>query len=220
MAQGTAKGQTPCTTEARDLHTSLEDVDPETISRNDTPKTPVTGSDMILSWPIFPRNKPVNTFPAYAYAEKEKNVDPLHPQIMLERMIGYDGSQRRRILELRDIYMTQIQTKNPIVDADELNEHLSKVLEKGFDCSPSSCLVLLVLSLAAIWGNYPHDDRRTNMARMVSPERFPPRERVTNAVPEHRMRESLEYFSMARERMSAAYLDDSLLGVACFCLFG
>jgi hypothetical protein len=95
------------------LHDPLEDVDLETISRNDTPKTPITGSDMILSWPIFPRNKPVNTFPAYAYAEKEKNVDPSRQQTMLSSVIGYDGSQRRRILELRDIYMTKIQTKNP-----------------------------------------------------------------------------------------------------------
>jgi hypothetical protein len=34
------------------------------------------------------------------------------------------------------------------------------------------------------------------------------------------MKESLMYIDMARKRMSMAYLDDSLLGVVCFCLFG
>ncbi|KUL85005.1 hypothetical protein ZTR_07763 [Talaromyces verruculosus] len=220
VAQRTDRGPTPFITETRDLDSSLDDVDLEIISRNDTPKTPITGSDMILSWPIFPRNKPVHTFPAYAYSEKEKNIDPHRQQTMLPSMIGYDGSQRRRILELRDIYMSKIQIKNPIVDACELDEHLTKVLEKGFDWSASSCLVLLVLSLAAIWGDYPHNDRRTKVDCIVSYEGLKQTEFVTNSVPEHRMRESLGYFSMARERMSTAQLDDSLLGVACFCLFG
>lgn len=49
---------------------SVEDVDPESISRNDAPKTPITGSDMILSWPIFPKDKPVSTFPISAHSEK------------------------------------------------------------------------------------------------------------------------------------------------------
>lgn len=220
VAQRTDRGRNSFIAEAQDLNASLDEADLETISRNDTPKTPITGSDMILSWPIFPRNKPVHTFPAYAYAEKEKNIDPHRQQAMLPSMIGYDGSQRRRILELRDIYMRKIQIKNPIVDACELDEHLNKVLEKGFDWSPSSCLVLLVLSLAAIWGDYPHNDRRTKVDCIVSYDGFNQTGFVTNSIPEHRMRESLIYFSMARKRMSTAQLDDSLLGVACFCLFG
>ncbi len=43
---------------------------------------------------------------------------------------------------------------------------------------------------------------------------------ITLAVPEQRMKESLMYISMARKRLSMAYLDDSLLGVICFCLLG
>lgn len=215
VAQRTDEGQT----EAQHMHMSLEDADLETISRNDTPKTHITGSDMILSWPIFPRNKPVHTFPAYAYAEKEKDIDHCQ-QTMVPSVIGYNGSQRRRILELRDIYMRKIQIKNPIVDACELDNHLTKVLEKGFDWSASSCLVLLVLSLAAIWGDYPHNDRRTNIDCIVSHEGFKQAGFVTNSVPRHRMKESWGYFSMAKERMSTAQLDDTLLGVVCFCLFG
>jgi hypothetical protein len=48
----------------------VDEVDPESISRNDALKTPITGSDMILSWPIFPKEKPVSTFPMAAYSEK------------------------------------------------------------------------------------------------------------------------------------------------------
>lgn len=123
-----------------------------------------------------------------------------------------------RIFELRDIYMTKIQPKNPIIDADQLETHINDVLENGFGWSASSCLVLLVFALAAIWGNYPDDERRL----IESDEHGNPySERyITMAVPDHRLRESLTYFVMAQKRMSAAHLDASLLGVVCFCLFG
>ena len=122
------------------------------------------------------------------------------------------------MFELRDIYMTKIQIKNPIVDADQLDAHISYVLDNGFGWSTSSCLVLLVLALAAIWGNYPDDERRpigSNESGDSDSQQY-----LTMAVPEHRMKESLMYIDMARKRMSMAYLDDSLLGVVCFCLFG
>ena len=114
--------------------------------------------------------------------------------------------------------MTKIQIKNPIVDADQLDAHITHVLDNGFGWSTSSCLVLLVLALAAIWGNYPDDERRT----VTSNENggSDSGQYVTMSMPEHRMKESLMYIDMARKRMSMAYLDDSLLGVVCFCLFG
>jgi hypothetical protein len=121
------------------------------------------------------------------------------------------------MLELRDIYMTKIQIKNPIVDADQLDAHIAHVLENGFDWSASSCLVLLVFAMAAVWGNYPEDERRTVSSDPHSPYS---RQYVTLSVPDNRMKESLAYLSMARKRLSTAYLDDSLLGVVCFCLFG
>lgn len=114
--------------------------------------------------------------------------------------------------------MTKIQPKNPIIDADQLETYISDALENGFDWSASSCLVLLVFALAAIWGNYPDDERR-----LVEPheQSDPYSDRyITMAVPEHRLRESLTYFTMAQKRMSAAHLDASLLGVVCFCFFG
>lgn len=122
------------------------------------------------------------------------------------------------MFELRDIYMTKIQGKNPIVDADQLDAHIRYVLDNGFGWSATSCLVLLVFALASAWGNYPDDERRT----IESDEELDlyPRQRITMAVPDHRMRESLMYITMAQKRMSTAYLDDSLLGVVCFCLFG
>lgn len=122
------------------------------------------------------------------------------------------------MVELRDIYMTKIQIKNPIVDAEELNTHIASVLDHGFDWSASSCVVLLVFALAAIWGNYADDERRTQVPNDEQHSYAAPY--ITLAVPEKRMKESLAYISMARKRMSMAYLDHSLLGVVCFCLFG
>ncbi|KAL7941116.1 hypothetical protein V8C42DRAFT_335802 [Trichoderma barbatum] len=179
----------------------------ETMSRKDTPWTPITGSDMILSWSVFPQERPVSTFPSSEYAEKPKPSD-----------LEVSNPSPERMFELRDIYMSKIQGKNPIVDADQLDAHIAHVLDNGFGWSATSCLVLLVFALAAVWGNYPDDERRS----VESNEELDlyPRQRVTMAVPDHRMRESLMYIAMAQKRMSTAYLDDSLLGVVCFCLFG
>ncbi|KAL3460299.1 glycosyl hydrolase family 3 N terminal domain-containing protein [Aspergillus heterothallicus] len=181
--------------------------DTELISRNDALKTPITGSDMILAWPIFPQEKPVSTFPPAAFEEKPERFQADIP--------SFDP---RRIIELRDIFMTKIWPKNPIVDEDQLESYIARVLETGIDWSAASCLLLLVFALAAIWGHYPEDETRevpcpepTFGAQMTY---------VTLSVPEHRMKESLAYLCMARKRMSAAYLDNSLLGVQCLCLFG
>ncbi|OTA01522.1 Zn2Cys6 transcriptional regulator [Trichoderma parareesei] len=172
----------------------------ETMSRKDTPWTPITGSDMILSWSVFPQERPVSTFPATEFAEKPKPSD-----------FEVSNPSPERMFELRDIYMSKIQGKNPIVDADQLDAHIAYVLENGFGWTATSCLVLLVFALAAAWGNYPDDERR----HVETHEQLDiyPRHRVTMAVPDHRMRESLMYIAMAQKRMSTAYLDDSLLGV-------
>ncbi|KAL4810909.1 glycosyl hydrolase family 3 N terminal domain-containing protein [Aspergillus unguis] len=185
----------------------IEPQDTELISRNDTLKTPITGSDMILSWPIFPQERPVPTFPPTAFEEKADCFP-----------IAIPSFEPRRILELRDIFMTKILAKNPIIDAEQLETYIAHVLEVGVDWSASSCLVLLVLALAAIWGTYPEDETRE--VPCLQPSYGAPMTYVTISVPEHRMKESLGYIAMARKRMSAAYLDNSLLGVQCLCLFG
>ncbi|GLI73535.1 hypothetical protein PoHVEF18_001753 [Penicillium ochrochloron] len=124
----------------------------------------------------------------------------------------------QRLLELREIFMTKIWTKNPIVEPDQLDFYIARVLENGIDWSASSCLVLLILALAAIWGNYPDDETRELSSN--APSFSPPLTYVSMSVPEHRMKESLTFLSMARKRISTAYLDDTLLGVQCLCLFG
>lgn len=121
-------------------------------------------------------------------------------------------------MELRDVFMTKILSKNPIIDEKQLEAYIARVLETGIDWSAPSCLVLLVLALAAIWGTYPEDETRE--VQCLEPSYGAPMTYVTIAVPDSRMRESFEYISMARKRISAAYLDNSLLGVQCFCLFG
>ncbi|KAL2827201.1 hypothetical protein BDW59DRAFT_171490 [Aspergillus cavernicola] len=185
----------------------IEAQDTELISRNDALKTPITGSDMILNWPIFPQEKPVSTFPPSAFEEKPDRFPTVIPSL-----------EPRRILELRDVFATKILAKNPIIDAEQLEAYIARILETGIDWSAPSCLVLLVLALAAIWGTYPEDETRE--VPLSEPTYGTPMTYVTISVPEHRMKESLGYLSMARKRISAAYLDNSLLGVQCLCLFG
>ncbi|KAJ5566911.1 Glycoside hydrolase superfamily [Penicillium sp. DV-2018c] len=184
----------------------VDEVDPESISRNDALKTPITGSDMILSWPIFPQDRPVSTFPMAAYSEKPDRYQSALPNL-----------DPQRFLELRDIFMTKIWTKNPIVDPEQLDCYIAQVLENGIDWSASSCLVLLIFALAAIWGNYPDEEAREVSYNEGS---FSPVTYVTMSVPEHRMKESLSFLCMARKRLSTAHLDDTLLGVQCLCIFG
>lgn len=123
-------------------------------------------------------------------------------------------------MELRDIYMSKIQTKNPIIDAELLDTHIARVLDNGFQWTASSCMILLVFALASVWGNFPDDERRPLTAEEIGESRERSQRTVTMAVPEHRMKESLIFIAMAHKRMSAAYLDDSLLSVMCFVLFG
>jgi hypothetical protein len=203
----------------------VDEVDPESISRNDAPKTPITGSDMILSWPIFPKEKPVSTFPMTAYSEKPDRFQTGMVFYASYLRIGYlclitalSSSDPQRLLKLRDVFMTKIWTKNPIVDPEQLDFYIAQVLENGIDWSTASCLVLLIFALAAIWGDYPDDETRE--VSYNEPSFSPPVTYFTMSVPEHRMKESLTFLSMARKRISTAYLDDTLLGVQCLCLFG
>lgn len=46
------------------------DDDPESMSRKDVLWTPITGSDKILEWVVFPANQPVSTLPRSAYVAK------------------------------------------------------------------------------------------------------------------------------------------------------
>lgn len=101
----------------------------------------------------------------------------------------------------------------PFVPIDKLDASIANIIESGFDWSVSTCLVLAVFSLAAIWGHYPEDERR-----LVAPEDTTAAYTVT--IPEHRYKESSIYFAMAQRRMSTAMQDDSLIGVVCLCLFG
>ena len=121
------------------------------------------------------------------------------------------------MLELRDIFLTEFEPKCPIIDIAQLDAYIADVIADGFGSTTASCLVLLVLSLASIWGKYPNSERRSTASKSAGASS----ERVhTVSVPEYRAKESWIYFAMAQRRMPIASLDDTLLGVTCFCLFG
>jgi hypothetical protein len=110
--------------------------------------------------------------------------------------------------------LSKFEPLTPFVDNETFDDFVLEVLRDGLKDSVSSCFVLSIFALAAIWGNYPEDERRfTSNAENGSPTR-------TVAVPEHRFKESSIYFAMAQSRMSYALQDDSLLGVSCYCLMG
>ncbi|KAL6822573.1 hypothetical protein J3E69DRAFT_337485 [Trichoderma sp. SZMC 28015] len=187
---------------------SFGEDDLEAMSRNDSLNTPITGADMILNWPIFPKEKPFRTFPPSSYSEKP---DRFHP----EATLGIDIDRMRELLA---IFAIKIYIKSPIVDFEQIYDCLARIAENGIDSSASSCLIALICALAAIWGNFPEPDTR-ELSCQETPS-SPSVSRISVMVPDQRMAESLAYLDLARKRMSAAYLDDSLLGVQCYCLFG
>lgn len=70
MSRETAHHQSPYSTSHHSQVQALEDDDPETVSRKDVRWTPITGSDKILQWAVFPREKPVQTLPESAFIAK------------------------------------------------------------------------------------------------------------------------------------------------------
>ena len=118
-----------------------------------------------------------------------------------------------RVKELLDIFIAEIDNKSPMISKLQLSCYAAEAIERGFDFSASSCLVLLTLALAAIWGCYPDDERR-----LLDTE--DEQGGYTMRIPENRFNESSTFFKMARSRMPAAMMDQSLVGVVCFILFG
>ncbi|VUC35044.1 unnamed protein product [Clonostachys rosea] len=177
--------------------------DMEAHSRKDVPSTPITASDDILRWCVFPADKPVRTLPASVFSGKQ---NPYSDEIL------YPSPER--ILELRDIYLAKFEPLTPFIDNEQFDDLVLEVLRDGLKDSVASCFVLLIFALAAIWGNYPEDERRS------TPNTESGSRSHTVAVPEHRLKESSIYFGMAQRRVSYALQDDSLLGVSCYCLMG
>ena len=69
LAEGTKDGsnQTPraSTSVSHETHDDLE-----MMSRKDVPWTPITGADKLLSWSVFPQERPVTTLPASVHTPK------------------------------------------------------------------------------------------------------------------------------------------------------
>ncbi len=57
-------------------HSDDDQVEVEMSSRNDSLRTCVTGADAILSWPIFPSEKPVSIFGTSAFSAKRDRFTP------------------------------------------------------------------------------------------------------------------------------------------------
>lgn len=202
--------------------------DTEMMSRKDVPWTPITGSEKLLDWRVFPQDRPVTMLPGSAHAAKPNPyVNGMSrasvyiiegvPQILMNNLNVTETfhPSRERMLELRDMFMAKCEPACPIIDVDQLDEYVAIIIEDGFSSTAASCFVLLIFALASIWGNYPNDERR----RVASNRAGADTDR-TVAVPENRAKESWIYFTMAQRRMPMASMADSLLGVTCFCLFG
>jgi hypothetical protein len=131
------------------------------------------------------------------------------------------------MIHLRDIYLTRMHDKTPLLEREEVRARFNAVIAKGeYEHSADACLILSIMALAAVWGHYPDDARRlrSSIATPASiDESSTPstmQAEYTMSVPEHQFKESSIYLSMAHQRMAAAYTEDSPVGVLCFQFLG
>ena len=82
------------------------------MSRKDISWTRITGSDMILSWSVFPAKKPVDTFPAAAYVEKP------HPLTLGMCIPPFIGAGTRSSTKFTDKFCVMKRNIESITGAD------------------------------------------------------------------------------------------------------
>jgi len=181
-------------------------LDAEVLSRNDSLKTCVTGADAMLSWQIFPTDKPVAIFGPPAYCVKQDRFIPETPSTLLDELQA-----------LRHIYAYTVHPKTPIVYLEQLDDMILTTAQNGLQSCAETCLVLIVCAVALIWE---HPTRSVCSEVLYDYPGAVPRLRMSLSISEGQMKTSIAYMAAARAMMSAAFLDDTLVGVQCHCLFG
>ncbi|KAK8130498.1 glycosyl hydrolase [Apiospora kogelbergensis] len=180
--------------------------DLESISRKDVSWTPITGSDKILEWVVFLEDQLASSISNSVYETRtyELSSGKLTRCVAMPPETAIPTLERAK--ELVDIFIAEIDNKSPMIGKKQLNWYVNEAIQRGFDSSASSCLVLLTFALASVWGCYPNDERQ-----LLDPE--DEQGGCTMCIPDDRFKESSTFFNMARNRMPAAMMDQSLDGV-------
>ncbi|KAI5808010.1 hypothetical protein DFH27DRAFT_292218 [Peziza echinospora] len=172
-----------------------------------------TTIEAVLQWPIFGGNYDADIILAPVFEDDDsyeedsiQGIDTLDRGRWGNKSIVVDEKELEKydITHLIDRFLTNVQTKNPILDQGILEEYADEIDEHGFDSSGKSCIVLIVCALGAISAPYS--------------EAFPNSPKSSQIYPD--LRVGRLFFEAAKKRFGTATVRNKLTTVQCFFLAG
>ncbi|RAO66686.1 uncharacterized protein BHQ10_002698 [Talaromyces amestolkiae] len=119
------------------------------------------------------------------------------------------GVREEDVMQLVEIFLRNVHTKNPIFDPKYLRNMARSVVKNGFDWEASSCLVLIACALATISSSFARQP-------LVGAENFEEAEDSLLNTPAYYTAES--YYTASRKRMGI--LTNTILATECYFLTG
>lgn len=155
--------------------------------------------DSVLAWSVFPQDHP-----SLSLNPLDRRPAPISS--------GSSSSQSNilaaeTILQMHNLYLTQVHPSHPIIDLVVLERALLDVEKNGVGWNLYSCLIMLTCALGTISEGY-KDYIHTSSPETLQQSRSSQREMA------------LQYWRMAQKRLGVAMGEDSELAAQCLCLSG
>ncbi|KAF8448513.1 hypothetical protein BGX38DRAFT_573746 [Terfezia claveryi] len=165
----------------------------------------------ILSWPIFDGAYDPDAILAPLFEDDsdepdDESVDDGYWGRHKHSAIDVDEEELERydLRHLIERFLTNVQTKNPILDQGILEEYVDEIERRGFDGSGESCIVLMVCALGAVSAPYS--------------ECFPNSLKSSSIYPDLVI--GKKFFLAAKKRFGTAIVRNKLTTVQCLFLGG
>lgn len=112
-------------------------------------------ADTILQWPVFEGRYPPNSIIGVLFRPDDQQTaqDGQSPAIcpdLVTSPMGLTPPDDEQIPSLVDRFLTNVYTKNPILDVERLVKHGRRCADRGVGWDGWSCLVLLACALGSV----------------------------------------------------------------------
>lgn len=173
-------------------------------------------ADTILQWEIFQNKYPANTLIGTLFTHDQNDPYCPSPDILTPPM-GLLPLDEEQIPTLIDRFLTNVYTKNPILDVEALVKHGRKCADHGVGWDGSSCLVLMACALGAVAKPF---DRYRRATDVVSPGRENGTRQANSSARlfAKELQQGDSCFALACRRLGS--LKYSMLGAQCYFFAG
>ncbi|RPB24475.1 hypothetical protein L211DRAFT_807714 [Terfezia boudieri ATCC MYA-4762] len=160
----------------------------------------------ILSWPIFDGAYDPDAILAPLFEDDSDDSDDGYGGRHKHSAIDVDEEELERydLRHLIERFLTNVQTKNPILDQGILEEYVDEIERRGFDGSGESCIVLMVCALGAVSAPYSECFPNTTKSSSIYPD----------------LDIGKKFFLAAKKRFGTAIIRNKLTTVQCLFLGG